>query len=103
MMRSVCGDRYRAARRAAASHADIRAVGNGPRRLGLLLGILGPAIVVAWALVLVVGLPMHLALVRQRRTRARDYALAGSLLGAVPALDMWWLLWCSKHSSRSRP
>ena len=51
-----------------------------------LLGILGPAIVVAWALVLVVGLPMHLALVRQRRTRTRDYALAGSLLGAVPVL-----------------
>ena len=51
-----------------------------------LLGILGPAIVVAYALVLVVGLPMHLALVRQRRTRARDYALAGLLLGAVPVL-----------------
>jgi len=49
-----------------------------------LLGIVAPAIVVAYALVLVVGLPMHLALVRQRRTRARDYALAGVLLGAVP-------------------
>ncbi len=51
-----------------------------------LLGILGPAIVVAYPLVLLFGLPMHLALVRQRRTRARDYALAGSLLGAVPVL-----------------
>ena len=51
-----------------------------------LLGILEPAIVVAYALVLVVGLPMHLALVRQRCTRARDYALAGALLGSVPVL-----------------
>jgi hypothetical protein len=51
-----------------------------------LLGILWPAIIVAYALVLVVGLPMHLALVRQRYTRARDYALAGLLLGAVPVL-----------------
>ena len=29
---------------------------------------------------------MHLALVRQRCTRWRDYALAGALLGAVPVL-----------------
>ena len=49
-----------------------------------LLGILWPGIVVAYALVLVAGVPMHLALVRQRYTRARDYALAGLLLGAVP-------------------
>jgi len=51
-----------------------------------LLGILGPAIVVAYPLVLVVGLPMHLLLVRQRRTRPRDYALASALLGTVPVL-----------------
>ena len=51
-----------------------------------LLGILGPAIVVAYGLVLIVGVPMHLALVRQRQTRARDYALAGLLLGTVPVL-----------------
>ena len=51
-----------------------------------LLGILGPAIVVAYPLMLLVGLPMHLALVRQRCTRLRDYALAGLLLGAVPVI-----------------
>ena len=51
-----------------------------------LLGVLTPAIVVAYPLVLVVGLPMHLALVRERCTRARDYALASLLLGTVPVL-----------------
>ena len=51
-----------------------------------LRGILWPGIIVAYALVVVVGLPMHLVLVRQRRTRARDYALAGLLLGAAPVL-----------------
>jgi hypothetical protein len=49
-------------------------------------GILAPAIAVAYPLLILVGLPMHFALVRQRCTRARDYALAGLLLGAVPVL-----------------
>ena len=35
---------------------------------------------------LVVGLPMHFALVRQSCTRPRDYALAAVLLGTVPVL-----------------
>lgn len=51
---------------------------------GALLGILGPAIVVAYPLTVLIGLPIHLALVRQRCTRIRDYAMAGLLLGAVP-------------------
>jgi hypothetical protein len=49
-----------------------------------LAGILIPAVVAAYPLVILVGLPMHLALVRQRCTRRRDYAVAGTLLGAVP-------------------
>ena len=49
-----------------------------------MIGILLPAVVVSYPLVILVGLPMHFALVRQRCTRARDYALAGVLLGAVP-------------------
>jgi hypothetical protein len=32
------------------------------------LGIVGPAVVVAYPLVMLVGLPMHLAMVRQRCT-----------------------------------
>ena len=51
-----------------------------------LLGILGPAIVVAYPVTILIGLPIHLALVRQRCTRVRDYALAGLLLGAVPVI-----------------
>lgn len=51
-----------------------------------LIGILSPALVVAYALVILVGLPMHLALLRQRVIRRRDYALAGVLLGAVPVI-----------------
>ena len=51
-----------------------------------LSGILLPAIVVAYVLVILIGVPMHLALVRQGFTRVRDYALAGVLLGAVPVL-----------------
>ena len=51
-----------------------------------LLGILTPAIVVSYPLVILVGLPMHLALVRQRCIRLRDYAIAGVLLGAVPVI-----------------
>jgi hypothetical protein len=53
---------------------------------GSLLGILGPALVVAYPLTFLVGLPIHLALVRQRCTRLRDYATAGLLLGAVPVI-----------------
>lgn len=49
-----------------------------------LMGILGPALVVAYPATVLFGLPMHLALVRQRCTRWRDYALTGVLLGAVP-------------------
>jgi hypothetical protein len=51
-----------------------------------LSGILTPALVVSYPLIVLVGLPMHLALVRQRCTRVRDYALAGALLGAVPVI-----------------
>src|SRR5215207_9862962 len=51
-----------------------------------LLGILLPAVVVAYVLMIVAGLPMHLALVRHQRARMRDYALAGLLLGAVPVV-----------------
>ena len=49
-----------------------------------LMGILGPALVVAYPATILFGLPMHLALVRQRCTRWRDYAITGALLGAVP-------------------
>ena len=49
-----------------------------------LAGILMPALVVAYPLVILVGLPMHVALARQRCTRRRDYAITGALLGAVP-------------------
>ena len=54
---------------------------GGARSLG---GILTPAVVVAYPMVILFGLPMHLALVRQRCTRWRDYAITGVLLGAVP-------------------
>ena len=49
-----------------------------------LTGIIGPAIIVAYPMVILFGLPMHLALARARCTRWRDYAAAGALLGAVP-------------------
>ncbi len=51
-----------------------------------LIGILGPALVVTYPATLLFGLPMHLALVRQRCTRWRDYAITGALLGAVPVI-----------------
>lgn len=51
-----------------------------------LVGILGPALVLAYPVVVVVGIPMHLALVRGRCTRPRDYAIAGALLGSVPVI-----------------
>lgn len=37
-------------------------------------------------MVLIAGLPMHWALTWQQRTRVRDYAIAGALLGAVPVI-----------------
>jgi hypothetical protein len=49
-----------------------------------LAGIIMPAVVVAYPMVILFGLPMHLALVRQRCTRRRDYAITGTLLGTVP-------------------
>ena len=49
-----------------------------------LRGIVVPAVVVSYVLTLLVGLPMHLTLVRQGFVRFRDYAVAGLLLGAVP-------------------
>jgi hypothetical protein len=58
------------------------ALANGGVRS--LAGIVMPAVVVAYPMVILFGLPMHLALVRQRYTRRRDYAITGALLGAVP-------------------
>ncbi len=52
-----------------------------------LTGILVPAVIVAYPIVMLFGLPMHLALVRASCTRRRDYAIAGALLGAVPVAD----------------
>jgi hypothetical protein len=54
---------------------------GGPQSLA---GILGPALIVAYPTMILFGLPMHMALVRQRCTRWRHYALVGTLLGAVP-------------------
>ena len=54
-----------------------------------LAGIVWPALIVAYPMVILFGLPMHLALVQQRFTRARDYAVAGVLLGAVPVLGYY--------------
>ena len=51
-----------------------------------LAGIVMPAAIVAYALLILFGLPMHFALVRQGYTRRRDYAVAGALLGAVPVI-----------------
>ena len=58
------------------------ALGSGGMRT--LMGILGPALVVAYPATILFGLPMHLALVQQRCTRWRDYAITGALLGAIP-------------------
>ena len=58
------------------------ALANGGTRS--LIGIVGPALVVAYPATILFGFPMHLALVRQHCTRWRDYALTGMLLGAVP-------------------
>ena len=48
-----------------------------------LAGIIGPAVIAAYPLVILFGWPMHLALVRAQRTRRLDYAIAGALLGAI--------------------
>ena len=58
------------------------ALANGGTRS--LAGIVTPAVVVAYPMVILFGLPMHFALVRHRHTRRRDYAMTGALLGAVP-------------------
>jgi hypothetical protein len=60
------------------------AIGHGGLRS--LLGILTPAVVVAYPMVILFGLPMHAALVRAGCTRWRDYAAAGALLGAIPVI-----------------
>jgi hypothetical protein len=51
-----------------------------------LYGIVMPGAAAAYPLLIVFGLPMHLALAAQAATRPRDYALAGALLGAVPVI-----------------
>ena len=54
-----------------------------------LSGILVPALVVAYPMLIVFGVPMHMALMHQRVTRRRDYAIAGILLGAVPVVGYY--------------
>jgi hypothetical protein len=54
--------------------------------LGSLKGVVVPAVIVAYPMVILFGLPMHVALVGQRATAVRHYALAGALLGAVPVI-----------------
>jgi hypothetical protein len=54
-----------------------------------LSGILAPALVVAYPTLILFGVPLHLALVHQRFTRRRDYAIAGILLGAVPVIGYY--------------
>jgi hypothetical protein len=51
-----------------------------------LTGTLLPAVIVAYPSVILFGLPMHFALVRQRCTAWRHYAIVGALLGAVPVI-----------------
>ena len=51
-----------------------------------LAGIVVPGVLAAYPLLILFGLPIHLALKRQGRVRARDYAVAGALLGAVPVI-----------------
>ena len=52
-------------------------------------GIILPALVVAYPMVILFGVPMHLVLVQQRVTGARAYAIAGILLGAVPVIGYY--------------
>lgn len=56
-----------------------------------LAGIVWPSLVVAYPMLILFGVPMHLALVHQRCTRWRDYALAGILLGAVPVVGYYFV------------
>jgi len=60
------------------------AVAHGGTRS--LAGILLPALILAYPLVVLAGVPMHMALVRHRYTRVADYAVTGALLGAVPVI-----------------
>lgn len=53
---------------------------------GGLLGILLPAVIAAYPLLLIFGLPIHALLARQHWTRRRDYAVAGAVLGAGPVI-----------------
>lgn len=54
-------------------------------------GIIVPALVVAYPMVILFGVPMHLALVQQRVTGMRAYAIAGILLGAVPVIGYYFV------------
>ena len=56
-----------------------------------LIGILSPALAVAYPLLILFGLPMHLALRRQGVTNWRAYALTGVLLGAVPVIGYYFV------------
>lgn len=54
-----------------------------------LAGIVWPALVVAYPTVILFGVPVHLALARQRITGARAYIVSGILLGAVPVIGYY--------------
>jgi hypothetical protein len=54
-------------------------------------GIILPALVVAYPMLILFGVPMHLALVQQRVTGMRAYAIAGILLGAVPVIGYYFV------------
>ena len=51
-----------------------------------LSGILEPAVLLAYPLLILFGLPLHFALAQQRLTRPRHYAVAGLLAGALPMI-----------------
>lgn len=63
------------------------ALAHGGTRLST--GIILPALVVAYPMVILFGVPMHMALVHQHVTRRRDYAIVGILLGAVPVIGYY--------------
>ena len=54
-----------------------------------LTDILAPATVLSYAMTILIGLPVHFMLIRQRRVRGRDYAITGALLGAVPVFGYY--------------
>jgi hypothetical protein len=54
-----------------------------------LSGILVPALVVAYPMLILFGLPMHLVMSRQRVSRPRAYLTVGMLLGAVPVIGYY--------------